>query len=81
MTECCQKVIGICFHEYGLNRLEIRCDPANGRSRAIPERLGFVQEGVLRKIAVTNGSGKSRKNLDSFTRFFYIAQKQTRRYN
>lgn len=55
MTCCCQKVMEIGFLEYGLNRLEIRCDPENVKSRAIPERLGFVQEGVLRKSTIQNG--------------------------
>jgi ribosomal-protein-serine acetyltransferase len=55
ITECCQKVMQICFEEYELNRLEIRCDPANKRSRAIPKRLGFIQEGVLRGVMNQNG--------------------------
>jgi ribosomal-protein-serine acetyltransferase len=54
MTRCCKKMIEIGFYEYELNRLEIRCDPANEKSRAIPERLGFVQEGVLREVTNQN---------------------------
>ena len=51
MTTACRALVDHLFRERGLNRVEIRCEPDNHRSRAIPGRLGFVQEGVLRQAA------------------------------
>jgi ribosomal-protein-serine acetyltransferase len=48
MTAACREVIGICFDQYKLNRIEIRCAVTNTRSCAIPRRLGFQEEGVVR---------------------------------
>jgi ribosomal-protein-serine acetyltransferase len=44
----CRALVDHCFETLNLNRVEIRCATGNARSRAIPERLGFRVEGVLR---------------------------------
>lgn len=48
MTRACQALVDLAFHHYGLNRVEIQCGIKNEKSRAIPERLGFEEEGVIR---------------------------------
>ena len=37
------------FNELGLNSVEIACATGNTKSCAIPERLGFMKEGILRQ--------------------------------
>ena len=49
MTRAVAALVDHALLGWGLNRVEIRAAPENLRSRAIPERLGFVQEGVLRE--------------------------------
>ncbi len=49
MTRACRALVDYGFRSLGLNRTEIRVDVDNRKSRAIPERLGFVQEAVLRE--------------------------------
>ena len=49
MTRAVRAILRECFEEKGLNRAEICCSAGNRRSRAIPERLGFVEEGVRRR--------------------------------
>jgi len=48
MTEAVKSLINIAFTEYKLNRVEILCGVKNEKSKAIPERLGFKQEGIIR---------------------------------
>lgn len=36
------------FEIYGLERMEIRCDPANERSASVPRKLGYTHEATLR---------------------------------
>ena len=48
MTEAVAALTTYAFEVWGLARLEIRVATGNRRSAAIPERLGFAREGVLR---------------------------------
>ena len=49
ITRACRVLIDYAFDELAMNRVEIRCSIKNGRSAAVPERLGFTKEGVLRQ--------------------------------
>jgi len=48
-------VVGWCFDELGLGRLQIRCDPGNEASRRTILSCGFQVEGLLRSEIVIRG--------------------------
>jgi ribosomal-protein-serine acetyltransferase len=48
MTQCCQFVVRYGFLTLDLNRIQIAAGTDNHDSRAIPVRLGFRLEGILR---------------------------------
>ena len=48
VTKAVRALIDVGFGDLGLHRIEIRAGVENLRSRAIPERLGFVREGIER---------------------------------
>jgi RimJ/RimL family protein N-acetyltransferase len=49
MTEGVRALTTYAFDFWRLDRVEIRVAVGNLRSAAIPQRLGFVEEGVLRQ--------------------------------
>ena len=54
MTQCCVSLIDHLFDDLGLHRVTIQCGTGNARSCAIPERLGFTREGLMRQAEWVN---------------------------
>lgn len=57
VTQACRALIRHAFADLGLHRVSISAAPGNVRSRAIPERLGFTREAVVREAGRTDGQG------------------------
>lgn len=55
MTDAARAVTGHALVELQLNRVEIQCAANNVKSSAIPKRLRFTREGVLREAHYLNG--------------------------
>ncbi len=55
VTKCCRVLIDHLINTLGINRVVIRAATNNVTSRAIPERLGFTLEGVMRQVTRQNG--------------------------
>jgi ribosomal-protein-serine acetyltransferase len=54
ITRSCKAVIDEAFKRLKLNRIEIRAAVENFKSQAIPKRLGFKQEGIIRQGEFVN---------------------------
>lgn len=55
ISKACKAITTYGFEELGLNRIEIKCATGNYRSQAIPKRLGFQREGIIRQGELLNG--------------------------
>ena len=54
-TRAVRALVAHAFETWKLNRVDIRAAVGNAPSRAIPERLGFAEEGVLRQAELLGG--------------------------
>lgn len=48
MTEAVQELLHFGFEHFRFKRIGIRCESTNTKSRALPEKLGFDLEGILK---------------------------------
>lgn len=55
MTRCCTGLVDYAFGQLGLQRIEIKAATGNVKSQAIPVKLGFKQEGILRQAELVGG--------------------------
>ncbi|MFZ3579450.1 GNAT family N-acetyltransferase [Virgibacillus sp. DJP39] len=60
MTEAIAGLTEFTFTELKANRVQIQCDSRNGKSRAIPERLGYELEGILKNEDIAVDSNQLR---------------------
>ena len=49
IIRACRTMVRHAFEEHEVHKVEISCATDNTRSRAVAERLGFTQEGILRQ--------------------------------
>lgn len=54
-TLACKQLIDHAFNDLNLRKVEINVATKNSKSKAIPERLGFKQEGIIRNYEYLNG--------------------------
>lgn len=55
VTQACHTIVRHAFEEHEMQKVQISCALDNLRSRAVAERLGFLQEGILRQVVRLHG--------------------------
>ncbi len=53
ITEAVKDITEFAFVNLNARRVEIRCDSKNTKSSAIPEKLGFILEGILKHDGIS----------------------------
>ena len=54
ILQSCKAIIQFGFDQLGLHRIEIKAAVDNMKSQAVPRKLGFTQEGILRQAELVN---------------------------
>ena len=67
-TEVAAALTRVAFAVAGADRVEIRVDPANTASLAVPRKLGFAEEATLRR-RLAQGDGAPRRDVVVFAMF------------
>ena len=55
ITQSVQALLNLGFNHLAFDRIIIRAQPSNTRSCAVPQRLGFTEEGIQPKAELLNG--------------------------
>jgi ribosomal-protein-serine acetyltransferase len=77
VSEAARLLTTFAFEGLGAQRLVIRCDARNSRSAAIPRRLGYVLEGILRRADLDPGGQLRDVMLFAMLREEYLAARVT----
>jgi ribosomal-protein-alanine N-acetyltransferase len=54
-SEAVNAVVGYCFDDLGLHRVEAACQPHNAASRRVLAKVGFTEEGFARRYLKIDG--------------------------
>jgi RimJ/RimL family protein N-acetyltransferase len=66
-TEVAAVLTRVGFEKFGLERVDVQVDPENERSMNIPRKLGFVEDGRLRRRLPPKDEGGPRRDSVLFT--------------
>lgn len=67
-TETAAALTRVAFEVDEVARMEIHCDPANGRSAAVPRKLGYTHDGTLRRGGGASDGGRGETMIWSMLR-------------
>ena len=63
MTAAVSTCVQFAFQQWNVERIEIQCGENNFKSRAIPERLGFLNEGIPSNYPLVEVNGQMVKSV------------------